>query len=484
MSGAQQQQALAPKAGMQRIPFPVETYQHISSPLADKLLLNFYAEQAPFDARNNVVLMPCPGFATQFGVGAGPIAAMAVAQDMLYVASGGRFYRVRANASAPPTVEDLGPIGTPSATGIPTFVSIAVGTTAVVVCVPPNAFTTGLTAGAPLNQIGGDFPGATSVAYLDGYFVFTHPTDTTEFFISAINDPLDYDALDFAHTDAAPNILRRVVTFRSQLWFLGETGIEVWYDSGDADFPLRRMPGGILREGCGNGTSVAVGDNSVWWLGTDGIVYRSENFLARRVSTHALEWVIRQTNPLLAVRAVFTVENGHSFYALTLGGNRTFVYDCATKVWHNRASSSDGTGDWRPAAVQNWFGANFYGDNRSNAIFATALNVMTEDGAALFRQAVLPPLWAGTARGFCSRLEIETETGTGMASGTVTLDWSDDGGTTWVGNRPLSLGAAGELRKRLYATRLGSFRQRMFRITTMGSPTVYGIDADVTAGRS
>src|SRR5262252_2401590 len=193
-----------PQRGMRRIPFPLETYQHVSPPLSDKLLLNFYAEQAPKDARNDVVLMPSQGLSTSLNVGPGPISAMAVAQDRLYVVSGDHFYRV---TDTPRTIEDLGVVGFPSVTGIPPFVSIAVGATAVVVCVPPNALTCGLNVGDPLNLIGGTFPGATSVAYLDGYFVYTHPTDTTQFFISQINDPLDYDALDFAHTDAAPNIL-------------------------------------------------------------------------------------------------------------------------------------------------------------------------------------------------------------------------------------------------------------------------------------
>jgi len=452
MSGTQQQQALAPKAGMQRIPFPVESYQHVSSPLADKLLLNFYAEQAPFDARNNVVLMPAQGLTTAFGVGLGPVVAMAVGQGRLYVVSGTHFYRV-SGTSGSPTIEDLGVIG---AVGAPSFVSIAVGTTAVVVCVPPNAYTCGLNPGDPLNQIGGTFPGATSVAYLDGYFVFTHPTEPSEFFISNINDPLNYDALDFANADAAPNALHRVVTYRTQLWFIGEYGIEVWYDSGDADFPLRRMPGGFMREGCSNGSTVAIGDNSVWWIGTDGVVYRNENFLARRVSTHAVEWAIGQSGELNASRGLCWLENGHSFYGFTIG-NRTFCYDCATKVWHNRASSADGSGDWRPLSVQHWGGNTYYGDSRSSSIFATSLTTMTEDGTPLFRRAVLPPLWAGTARGFCSRLEVETEVGTAMASGTVTLDWSDDGGTTWVGNRALSLGAAGALRTRLMRRGWGVF---------------------------
>src|SRR5215471_16834733 len=133
-------QAPRPKGGMQRIPFSLESYQHVSSPLSSKLLLNFYAEQEPKDSRNDVVLMPCQGLTTNINVGTGPIVALGMAQDRLYVVSGDHLYRVTANTPSD-LIEDLGYVGTPSVTGLPPFVSIAVGATALVVCVPPNAYT-------------------------------------------------------------------------------------------------------------------------------------------------------------------------------------------------------------------------------------------------------------------------------------------------------------------------------------------------------
>src|SRR5215472_9145021 len=114
MSDMAQALAPRPKGGMRRIPFSLESYQHVSSPLSSKLLLNFYAEQEPKDARNDVVLMPCPGFTTSVNVGPGPITAMAVGQDRLYVVSGDHFYRVTANPPSGYLIEDLGNVGFPS----------------------------------------------------------------------------------------------------------------------------------------------------------------------------------------------------------------------------------------------------------------------------------------------------------------------------------------------------------------------------------
>ena len=44
------------------------------------------------------------------------------------------------------------------------------------------------------------------------------------------------------------------------------------------------------------------------------------------------------------------------------------------------------------------------------------------------RRATLPPLWAGTSRAFCSRLEIEMQPVYSVNPDKVTLEWSDDGG--------------------------------------------------------
>ena len=70
------QKALSPKTGMQRIPFPLESYVHPSLPLSAKRLLNYYSEAAPPDARTPAALIPTPGLTTLVTVGTGPIHAI------------------------------------------------------------------------------------------------------------------------------------------------------------------------------------------------------------------------------------------------------------------------------------------------------------------------------------------------------------------------------------------------------------------------
>ncbi len=483
---------------MKRIPFPLESYSHPSLPLSAKRVLNLYSEKEPADARSAAALVPTPGTRLFVTVGTGPIVAMN--DDMpnrIYVVSGTRFYRLYIDLLGSLIVDDLGDVGVPADPYVSPYgdrcgPTIASGVTGAVVCVSPRAYTCTHDPGAPLNQLGGTFPtdGASSVAYLDGYFGFTSYGNSAQWFISRLLDPTDFDALDFVYSDATPNVIRRIYAHRGQFWTIGESGIEIWYDAGSSGlettpgtsfFPFRRAAGGVIWVGTTSPMSFCSLDGSVWWLGTDGTIYRTQNYQALRVSTHAIEEFL--ANFPVGHAALAYIRTGHSFYCLTRG-NVTFCYDVATQAWHERSSSLDGSAPWliaTCAVTSNSF--QLFGDRVNGNIYRLDDAVTTENGQPIMRRAALPPLWAGTRRGFCARLEIEMEVGTAVSNGPVTLEWSDDGGTNWTGSRVLSSGSLGALRKRVYATRLGSFRQRVFRITTQqGAPTYYGVDADITAG--
>jgi len=105
----------------------------------------------------------------------------------------------------------------------------------------------------------------------------------------------------------------------------------------------------------------------------------------------------------------------------------------------------------------------------------------------VIRQATLPPLAVSSVRGaraFCARVEIEMEVGSAETPGAVSLDWSNDGARTWTTPRLMSAGTPGAFRHRVFTTRLGSFRERSFRITTYGLTRLYAVSADIAPGAS
>jgi hypothetical protein len=288
-----------------------------------------------------------------------------------------------------------------------------------------------------------------------------------------------FSALDFAFADGVPNLLRRVVTYRGELWLFGDAGIEPWYDSGDANFPFRSRKV-VIPYGADSIKTIAKCDGSLFWVGGVGIVFRSDGYKALRVSTHAIEAIIRAAGATAAVGALSYTEGGHDYYCMTFGA-RTLCYDAATKKWADRSSSTDGSLAWRPRNSIRANDVSLLGDSLSNKIFVPDATLATEDGVSVIRQIVMPPIWAGTNKAFMNRVEIEMQVGTTDSPGNVLLDWSDDGGITFrTPARVMNTGGATEFRKRVYTTRLGSFHQRVLRITLFGHATIYAVDADIT----
>jgi len=225
--------------------------------------------------------------------------------------------------------------------------------------------------------------------------------------------------------------------------------------------------------------SVAKADQSVWWLGIDGLVWRSEGYAPKRVSTYAIEAIIGTGT--VGLYALTHSYRGHWFYALTTVGGRTLTYDVATGTWHERSTSTDGNGPWQAAhaAVDN-NSLHLFGDRTTGMLYTLSMWA-TDAGVTIIRQATLPTIWAGTNRGFCARVEVEMESGGAQSPGPVHLEWSDDGARTWKAPRTMSAGAPGDYTHRVYTTRLGSFRQRTFRLTTHGGVVrYYAMDADIS----
>ena len=133
MSGATIQ---APAGGMQRIPMTLDSYQHQSTQLSSRLLLNIFAEQQPPVARSPIALLPSPGLVALdvqgAGMGAGPVHVMNDANSgIIYLISGTHLYRVNVGVAGfqPWSSVDLGDVGTPvGPRGESTFYTIAAQT--------------------------------------------------------------------------------------------------------------------------------------------------------------------------------------------------------------------------------------------------------------------------------------------------------------------------------------------------------------------
>ncbi len=213
----------------------------------------------------------------------------------------------------------------------------------------PSTITSGATAYVANNVLGQilqpAFSPAATVTYFDGYFAFD-ARGTDQFFLSSIDDATQYSTLDYASATADPDDVLAIINYHEQFLIFGTKTVEVWYDSGALAFPFQRYDGAFIQRGAASAYAIVKEDNTVLWLGEDGIFYRLNGYTPMRVSTFATEHAWAQYPSIQdAIAFVVTIE-GHKFVFLNFpSGNATWCYDISAGIdpplWHERESSGN-----------------------------------------------------------------------------------------------------------------------------------------------
>ena len=326
-----------------------------------------------------------------------------------------------------------------------------------------------------------DFPGAKTVGFIDGYFVFNQP-DSQRLWVTSLYDGTMVDPLDFASAEGAPDPIVAVNVNHREIWVFGTNSVEVWYDAGTSPFPLQRIQGAFNELGCLAPYSVAKLDNSVFWLGNDargyGVVYRANGYTGVRVSTHAIEYAIQSYGDVTDAIAYTYQQEGHLFYVLTFPtANKTWVFDVTTGLWHERAGFDNGYFTRHRSNCQmNFQSQTVVGDFLNGNIYALDLNTYDDNGAAqkwVRSWRALPTGENNLRRTVQHTLQLDCESGVGLNTGQgetpqVMLRWSDDGGHTWSNEHWASMGKIGQYFRRVLWRRLGvttKLRDRVYEVS-------------------
>jgi outer membrane protein assembly factor BamB len=326
-----------------------------------------------------------------------------------------------------------------------------------------------------------DFPGAVTVGYLDGYFIFQEP-NSQKFWTSELLDGTQIDPLSFASAEGMPDNLISLFVDHREVWLFGTQSVEVWYNAGDTPFPLARIQGAVNELGCAATFSVAKMDNSLFWLGSDargqGIVFRANGYTGQRISTHAVEYAIQSYGTISDAIAFTYQQDGHAFYVLTFPtAQKTWVFDVATGAWHERAGFANGQFIRHRANCQTFFNNQVVvGDFQNGKIYAYDLDVFADDNLPqkwLRSWRALPTGQNNLKRTAQHALQLECETGVGLVTGQgndpqVILRFSDDGGHTWSNEKWAGMGKMGNYGFRAFWRRLGmtdKLRDRVYEVS-------------------
>jgi hypothetical protein len=331
---------------------------------------------------------------------------------------------------------------------------------------------------------------ATHVEYLDNFLIYINPLEN-KFYVSDWAS-LTVDPLSFASSEASPDKIVSMIVNNRELWIFNERTTEIYYNSGNGDFPFERLQGGVIETGCAAAYSPAKIDGVIFWLGQDdsgaGTIYAANGTTPQRISTHAIEQKISLFANYENAKGFTYQKDGHSFYQINFD-ETSFVYDLQTKMWHERChSATDGTLERHRAnncVYSIFYKFHILGDYESNKLYLLDENYYYYDDSAIQRIRISPHLSNSLNYVFYSSFQLDMEVGVGLDGGVfgsnpvALLSYSNDGGFSWSSELPVEIGKIGEYKKRVIWRKLGKARDRVFKIKITDPVIVNILSAEI-----
>jgi len=448
---------------MAKVQFAIEHGKGRSSVGSGSELVNMFAQRAPKGAKDSVYLLGTPGLSlfSMLATAGESVANLQPFGNDVVVISDVSTYLLFSDG----TYQYLGAglSGSVSAATNGTVVCAVNGTTGVVITTTSVSVITDP-----------DFLPADTVTFIGGFFVFNR-RGSGQYFISSLYGT-DFDALDFATAESAPDDTIAVLALRREIWLMGENTVEVHTLTGGS-FPFSPLTGVSINFGCASSFSARKVDQSIVWLSPDGIVYQSNGYAALRISTHEIEEEMKPLADQWATSFAWDyIEDGHQFYVLTMG-TETFCFDFATRLWHKRSTISTGSHIAKTACRA--FNKNLVGDATGRILeMSKTLNQDVDEDIVAIIGSI--PYTANGQFFTVASFTIDSEVGNG---GSATLEFSKTDGKTWSSRLLISLGLIGDHTRIAQWKRLGRHRDFRARIRLYGDvPRRISSTAEMKAG--
>jgi hypothetical protein len=318
------------------------------------------------------------------------------------------------------------------------------------------------------------FFGGSRVDYVDGYFLVAVPNDPS-FYASQLNTS-NFDALRFAIKTGRSDNLVGLATIHRELWLIGESTTEVWYNSGDALFPFAKIDGAFQEVGCVAPASIASHGNTLLFLSRDdkgqALVAKSNAYALERVTTRAIENTFSTFKRLDdAIGQVYQFK-GHLFYVLTFPtANQTWVYDLIEDLWHEQTWGDADGKEWRirHSCTTFAFGKILGGDRENGKLYCIDEETTGVIGSPIKRLRSFPVVAIEAARINEPVLVADMDLGDMKEDvNQISLRMSDNFGKTWGDAVLQDMGSPGQYDTSLKWSLLGQARNRVFELAWSG----------------
>lgn len=250
------------------------------------------------------------------------------------------------------------------------------------------------------------FPGAIKVIFMDGYIIGIEPRRRFAF-NSEVADALAYNTLDRFTSEYLPDLLVSLESVQNQLVLFSEGSMEFFENTGATEQPFRSKRISQKR-GCAGTFTTAVIDQTVYWLGDDGIFYRLEGYAPKRISTRPIEQAIRGLDWKNAFAETWT-DAGHLVVYWTFPDGLTWGYDISSGQWHRRQSY--GFNRWRPNTLTYINSEWVAGDFQNGRLWKLDWDYVLEGDDEIISERVTQTLADNQNRMLVSRLELIVDAG-------------------------------------------------------------------------
>ena len=308
-----------------------------------------------------------------------------------------------------------------------------------------------------------DLPAPNSICYVKGHFVYG--ISDGRIFASPLDAGTGISPLSFDYANSESDDLVRVFASVGYVYVFGTRSLEIWQATGDVPFPFgpiqQNIALGLLAK-----HSVAETEKGLLWIDHKGVVRYGRDGGAQRVSTHSVERSIASLGPedQLTITGFTYMSQGHQYYVLN-GATWTWIYDCDANRWYERKTYGDTK--WM-ASDSLWFGGKYIISSNTNGnIFELDQDYYWDSGTGIVLE-----IWCQDAHNFpggilIDSLDVDILSGVGLTSGNlasqdprILIDYSDDGGKTFQGERRVSIGKVGEYRQMVRSGRWGRTAQK------------------------
>lgn len=437
--------------------------------------MNFYVEKDESgQGKSDLQLIGTPGLEVFCDLGDIPVRGELKTQGRAFAVGGSKWYEVKADGSK--TL--LGIVANDS---LPA--SLVAGASQLLLASAGLVYVYDLKTNTFSSLAPVTFAGSVSqVAWCDGFFLALIAS-SQKVQVSAAEDATTWVLTNFIATSVfVGNVLSMIVNHR-EIWLFGENQTQPYYNSGNFPVPFDIVPGAFIEQGISAPASPMALDNSLLWLGGDergnGIFWRANGYTPVRVSNHAIEAEWR-TYPTIADAIGYTQQDGgHQFAFLYFpSAKKTWVYDAATGMWHERGYWDAANGIYQAHRSQCHmfiFGKHLVGDRASGNIYNMSPSLYDDFGNPLRSLRRSPYISKEDQWTYFSKLQIDIEAGVAgqppLLDGSgnpraaqLMLSWFDGGSRVPSNEYVLEFGQAGEFKSRAIKRMMGRARNRTFQI--------------------